>query len=143
NRNFEGRVNPDVRANYLASPPLVVAYALAGSMRIDLTREALGKDKQGRDVYLSDIWPKADEIDQLVDTVITAKMFKTKYASVFDGDTNWRKAKEPAPVTDVENARVLALFLDSITTDHISPAGSIKAASPAGQYLTEHQVRPV
>ena len=132
NRNFEGRINPDVRANYLASPPLVVAYALAGSMQIDLTREALGKDKQGRDVYLSDIWPKADEVDQLVDTVITAKMFKTKYASVFDGDTNWRKVKapagltytwdmgstyvqnppyfegltkEPVPVTDVENAK--------------------------------------
>ena len=169
NRNFEGRVNPDVRANYLASPPLVVAYALAGSMQVDLAREALGKDKQGRDVYLSDIWPRADEVHQLVDSVITAKMFKTKYASVFDGDANWRKVKAPVgltyawdmgstyvqnppyfegltrtpvPVADIENARVLALFLDSITTDHISPAGSIKAASPAGAYLTEHQVRP-
>jgi aconitate hydratase len=170
NRNFEGRVNPDVRANYLASPPLVVAYALAGSMQVDLTREPLGKDKQGRDVYLGDIWPKAHEVQALIDTLITAKMFKTKYASVFDGDANWRKVKapakltyawdkestyvqnppyfegltkEPQPVADIENARILALFLDSITTDHISPAGSIKAASPAGKYLTEHGVKPV
>src|ERR1700728_3795914 len=170
NRNFEGRVNPDVRANYLASPPLVVAYALAGSMQIDLTREPLGADKQGKPVYLADIWPKTDEIEGYVDATISAKMFKTKYASVFDGDANWRKVKAPAgqtyawdigstyvqeppyfegltktpvPVADIENARILALFLDSITTDHISPAGSIKAASPAGQYLVEHQVRPV
>jgi len=169
NRNFEGRVNPDVRANYLASPPLVVAYALAGSMNVDLTRDSLGKDKQGKDVYLADIWPTTEEVHRLVDSVITAKMFKTKYASVFDGDANWRKVKAPAGLTyswdmgstyvqnppyfegltqtpvavsDIENARVLALFLDSITTDHISPAGSIKAASPAGRYLTEHQVRP-
>ena len=170
NRNFEGRVNPDVRANYLASPPLVVAYALAGSMQIDLTHDPLGADKQGKPVYLADIWPKTEEIEQFVDATISAKMFKTKYASVFDGDANWRKVKAPAgqtyawdigstyvqeppyfegltktpvPVTDIENARILALFLDSITTDHISPAGSIKAASPAGQYLVEHQVRPV
>ena len=170
NRNFEGRVNPDVRANYLASPPLVVAYALAGSMQVDLTRDPLGKDKQGKDVYLADIWPKTDEVAQFVETTITAKMFKTKYASVFDGDSNWRKVKapagltytwdmgstyvqnppyfegltkEPKPVEDIDNARILALFLDSITTDHISPAGSIKAASPAGEYLIEHQVRPV
>ena len=169
NRNFEGRVNPDVRANYLASPPLVVAYALAGSMQVDLTRDPIGKDKQGKDVYLVDIWPKTEEVQELIDTTITAKMFKTKYASVFDGDTNWRKVKapagltyawdmgstyvqnppyfegltkEPTPVADIDNARVLALFLDSITTDHISPAGSIKAASPAGKYLVEHQVRP-
>jgi aconitate hydratase A / 2-methylisocitrate dehydratase len=170
NRNFEGRVNPDVRANYLASPPLVVAYALAGSMQIDLTREPIGADKQGKAVYLADIWPKTDEIQEFVDTTVNAKMFKTKYASVFDGDANWRKVRVPAgrtyawdigstyvqeppyfagltktpiPVADIENARILALFLDSITTDHISPAGSIKAASPAGQYLVEHQVRPV
>ncbi|HKN29289.1 MAG TPA: aconitate hydratase AcnA, partial [Roseiarcus sp.] len=169
NRNFEGRVNPDVRANYLASPPLVVGYALAGSMRVDLTREPIGKDKQGRDVYLADIWPKMDEVQNVIESTITAKMFKTRYASVFDGDSNWRKVKVPAgltyawdkestyvqnppyfegltktpePVADVENARILALFLDSITTDHISPAGSIKAASPAGAYLIEHQVRP-
>src|SRR3984885_2907124 len=170
NRNFEGRVNPDVRANYLASPPLVVAYALAGSMQIDLTHDPLGADKQGKPIYLADIWPKMEEIQDYVDATISAKMFKTKYASVFDGDVNWRKVKVPAgqtyawdmgstyvqeppyfegltktpiPVADIENARILALFLDSITTDHISPAGSIKAASPAGEYLVEHQVRPV
>jgi aconitate hydratase len=170
NRNFEGRVNPDVRANYLASPPLVVAYALAGSMQIDLTREPIGADKQGKAVYLADIWPKTAEIQEFVEATVSAKMFKTKYASVFDGDANWRKVKVPAgltyawdigstyvqkppyfdrltktpvPVVDIENARILALFLDSITTDHISPAGSIKAASPAGQYLVEHQVRPI
>jgi aconitate hydratase len=170
NRNFEGRVNPDVRANYLASPPLVVAYALAGSMQVDLTKEPLGTDKQGKPVFLSDIWPKSEEIRDIIDSVIKAKMFKEKYASVFDGDANWRKVKAPAgqtyawdmgstyvqnppyfegmemqpkPVEDIVNARILGLFLDSITTDHISPAGSIKAASPAGQYLTEHQVRPV
>ena len=170
NRNFEGRVNPDVRANYLASPPLVVAYALAGSMQIDLTRDPLGHDKQGKPVYLADIWPKTEEIQRYVEATVSAKMFKSKYASVFDGDTNWRKVKAPVgqtyawdigstyvqeppyfegltktpiPVADIEDARILALFLDSITTDHISPAGSIKAASPAGQYLVEHQVRPV
>jgi aconitate hydratase len=170
NRNFEGRVNPDVRANYLASPPLVVAYALAGSLQIDLTREPLGHDKSGAPVYLADIWPTAQEIADLVENTITAKMFKTKYASVFDGDTNWRKVKipagltyawdmgstyvqnppyfegitmEPKPVTDIVGARILGEFLDSITTDHISPAGSIREKSPAGQYLIEHQVRPV
>ena len=170
NRNFEGRVNPDVRANYLASPPLVVAYALAGSMQIDLTRDPLGADKQGKPVYLADIWPKTEEVQDYVEKTVSAKMFKTEYASVFDGDSNWRKVKAPSgqtyawdigstyvqeppyfegltktpvPVADIENARILALFLNSITTDHISPAGSIKAASPAGQYLIEHQVRPV
>ena len=169
NRNFEGRVNPDVRANYLASPPLVVAYALAGSMQIDLTSEPIGHDKKGAPVYLADIWPSAQEIHDIIDETITAKMFKTKYAEVFDGDANWRKVKvpagltyawdmgstyvqnppyfegmtmEPKPVQDIENARILGLFLDSITTDHISPAGSIRASSPAGQYLIEHQVRP-
>ncbi|MGD1015290.1 MAG: aconitate hydratase AcnA [Roseiarcus sp.] len=169
NRNFEGRVNPDVRANYLASPPLVVAYALAGSMQVDLTREPLGRDKKGAPVYLADIWPSTREIADLVERAITAKMFKSAYAVVFDGDVNWRKVKAPAgltyawdmgstyvqnppyfegltmtpkPVEDIVDARILALFLDSITTDHISPAGSIRAASPAGQYLLEHQVRP-
>ncbi len=139
NRNFEGRVNPDVRANYLASPPLVVAYALAGSMQVDLTRDPLGADKQGKPVYLADIWPKTEEIEQFVEATISAKMFKTKYASVFDGDANWRKVKAPAgqtyawdigstyvqeppyfegltktpvPVADIESARILALFLD-------------------------------
>ena len=169
NRNFEGRVNPDVRANYLASPPLVVAYALAGSMQIDLTKDPIGADKQGKPVYLADIWPSTQEVSDLVEGTIKAKMFKDKYASVFDGDTNWRKVKAPSgpayawemgstyvqnppyfegmemtpkPVTNIENARILGLFLDSITTDHISPAGSIRQSSPAGQYLIEHQVRP-
>ena len=167
NRNFEGRVNPDVRANYLASPPLVVAYALAGSMQIDLARDSLGKDKQGQPVYLADIWPTTQEVSDLVDHTIKAKMFKTKYAAVFDGDTNWRKVKAPSgpayawemgstyvqnppyfegmemtpkPVEDIVGANILGLFLDSITTDHISPAGSIKLNSPAGKYLSEHQV---
>jgi aconitate hydratase len=169
NRNFEGRVNPDVRANYLASPPLVVAYALAGSMQVDLTREPLGCDKKGAPVFLADIWPSTQEVQDLVERTITARMFKAKYAKVFDGDVNWRKVKAPAgltyawdmgstyvqnppyfegltmtpkPIEDIDNARILALFLDSITTDHISPAGSIRQASPAGQYLIEHQVRP-
>ncbi len=170
NRNFEGRVNPDVRANYLASPPLVVAYALAGSMQVDLTHDPIGTDKQGKPVYLRDIWPKTEEIRDIVDGVVKAKMFKEKYATVFAGDANWRKVRVPAgpsyawdigstyvrnppyfegmtmtpkPVEDIADARILGLFLDSITTDHISPAGSIKAASPAGAYLTEHQVRPM
>jgi aconitate hydratase len=167
NRNFEGRVNPDVRANYLASPPLVVAYALAGSMQIDLSRDPIGTDKLGQPVYLADIWPSTDEVHDLVESKIKAKMFKEKYAGVFDGDANWRKVKAPSgpayawemgstyvqnppyfeglemtpkPVTDIVGARILGLFLDSITTDHISPAGSIKLKSPAGQYLSEHQV---
>jgi aconitate hydratase len=170
NRNFEGRVNPDTRANYLASPPLVVAYALAGSMQIDLTKEPIGKDKRGAPVFLADIWPSSQEVQDIVENTITAKMFKTKYAEVFDGDSNWRKVKaptglnyawqmgstyvqsppyfegmtmEPKPIVDIENARILGLFLDSITTDHISPAGSIRASSPAGNYLVEHQVRPI
>src|SRR5262249_31738322 len=99
NRNFEGRINPDVRANYLASPPLVVAYALAGSMQIDLTREPIGADKRGQAVYLADIWPKSAEVEAIADATITAKMFKTKYASVFDGDANWRKVKAPSGLT--------------------------------------------
>ena len=170
NRNFEGRVNPDVRANYLASPPLVVAYALAGSMQVDLVKEPLGTDKQGKPVYLvGHLAEGARRCSDIIDGVIKAKMFKEKYASVFDGDANWKKVKAPAgpayawdmgstyvqnppyfegmemtpkPVEDIIDARILGLFLDSITTDHISPAGSIKAASPAGHYLTEHQVRP-
>jgi aconitate hydratase len=170
NRNFEGRVNPDTRANYLASPPLVVAYALAGSLQVDLTKEPIGYDRTGAPVMLADIWPTAQEVSDFIENTINAKMFKTKYASVFDGDVNWRKVKvpagltyawdmgstyvqnppyfqgitmEPAPVTDIVEARILGLFLDSITTDHISPAGSIREKSPAGQYLIEHQVRPV
>jgi len=166
NRNFEGRVSQDVRANYLASPPLVVAYAIAGSMNVNLTTDPLGKDKDGNDVFLKDIWPSNKEIAEVVREHVTAKMFETRYADVFKGDAQWRAidagdgqtyrwplstyvanppyfegmTKEPKPVQPVENARVLALFGDSITTDHISPAGSIKETSPAGVYLKEHQV---
>ena len=170
NRNFEGRVNPDVKANYLASPPLVVAYALAGSVNVDLSKEPLGHDKMGKPVYLEDIWPTSKEVAEFVKKNVTKKIFKTRYANVFQGDTNWRKikieggqtygwesastyvqnppyfegiTKTPDPVRDIEKARILSLFLDSITTDHISPAGSIKADSPAGLYLRDHQVRPV
>ncbi len=169
NRNFEGRVNPDVRANYLASPPLVVAYALAGSLKVDITREPLGEDKQGKPIYLKDIWPTSAEIAALIRQAISKEMFRTRYGDVFRGDERWRRIKveggltykwsgdstyvqnppyftdmtpDPQPPTDVEGARVLGLFLDSITTDHISPAGSIKRESPAGQYLIANQVRP-
>jgi len=166
NRNFEGRVSPDARANYLASPPLVVAYALAGSLNINLTLEPIGKDDQGKDVYLKDIWPTNREIAEIVRTHVTAKMFATRYADVFKGDAKWRKidagdgetyrwptstyvanppyfvgmTMTPKPVAPIEKARVLALFGDSITTDHISPAGDIKEKGPAGQYLKDHQV---
>ena len=167
NRNFEGRINQDVRANYLASPPLVVAYALAGRMTVDLTKEPIGRDRDGRDVYLRDIWPSEREIQQVMASAVTAAMFRQQYASVFDGDARWRALpvptgerfqwaddstyirrppflenlpKEPAPLADIRGARVLALLGDSITTDHISPAGSIKADSPAGQYLIGHGV---
>ncbi|MBA1155242.1 aconitate hydratase AcnA [Microvirga mediterraneensis] len=168
NRNFEGRVNPDVRANYLASPPLVVAYALAGSMLVDLTKDPLGTGSDGKPVYLKDIWPSSAEVQDFIDRTITSELFKTRYADVFSGDENWKKVtfepgltyewdmgstyvqnppyfegmtKEPKPVTDILNARILGLFQDSITTDHISPAGNIRAASPAGEYLQAHQVR--
>ncbi|MEZ5871391.1 MAG: aconitate hydratase AcnA [Nitratireductor sp.] len=170
NRNFEGRVNPDVRANYLASPPLVVAYAIAGSMKIDLVKEPIGQDKNGKDVYLSEIWPTTAEIAALIRQSVTREMFMSRYGDVFKGDAGWQAIKvtggdtygwqeqstyvqnppyfegitmEPEPVTDISNARILGLFLDSITTDHISPAGSFKANTPAGGYLTERQVRPV
>ncbi len=170
NRNFEGRVNPDVRANYLASPPLVVAYAIAGSMKINLTTEPLGQDEAGNDVYLKDIWPSSAEIAELIRTSVNEEMFRSRYGDVFKGDAGWQKIEvtggdtyewdssstyvqnppyfegmtmTPDPITDIEGARVLSLFKDSITTDHISPAGSFKADSPAGGYLTEHQVRPV
>ncbi len=168
NRNFEGRVSPDVQANYLASPPLVVAYALAGSVTMDLTVEPLGHDKKGNPVFLRDIWPSSKEIDLFIRRNVTKKAFKKRYADVFKGDANWRKVKAPAgetykwemgstyvqnppyfegmtmtpdPIKEIENARVLALFGDKITTDHISPAGSIKFASPAGKWLSERQVR--
>ncbi len=167
NRNFEGRVNPDVRANYLASPPLVVAYALAGSMQIDLANDPLGEGKDGKPVYLRDIWPSSEEVATLQRKHVTNKMFATRYADVFKGDKNWQGIKikggqtynwdmgstyvanppyfdglemEPKPVTDIVESRILAVFGDSITTDHISPAGSIKATSPAGVYLRERQV---
>ncbi len=157
NRNFEGRVNPDVRANYLASPPLVVAYALAGSLNVDLTREPLGTGKDGKPVYLKDIWPSNRDITALVRKTLSKAMFTRKYADLFKGDTHWRKikvegaatfkwdrrstyvqnppyfagmGKTPAPITDVVDGRILGLFLDSITTDHISPAGSIKEVEP-------------
>jgi len=170
NRNFEARVNPDVRANYLASPPLVVAYALAGSMQVDLNRSPLGIDKAGKKVFLKDIWPSNWEITSFVRKNITKQMFGKKYADVFKGDTHWRKitvkgaltyawdakstyvqnppyfvgmGRSPAPVSDIVDARVLGLFLDSITTDHISPAGSIKLDSPAGKYLTAHKVKSI
>jgi aconitate hydratase len=170
NRNFEGRVNPDTRANYLASPPLVVAYAIAGSMRVNLTTRPLGRDPDGNPVYLKDIWPTSREIADLVRRTVTPKMFKTRYGDVFKGDALWRKVggaggktyrwsdtstyvqnppyfedmpREPVPVTDIADARILGLFGDSITTDHISPAGSIKAQSPAGNYLVSHKVRPL
>jgi aconitate hydratase len=167
NRNFEGRVNQDVRANYLASPPLVVAYALAGSMNIDLATESLGEGKDGNPVFLKDIWPTSEEIAVLQRKHVTQKMFATRYADVFKGDKNWQGIKvaggqtytwdmgstyvqnppyfqdlkmEPTPVVDIVEARVLGVFGDSITTDHISPAGNIKATSPAGVYLRERQV---
>jgi aconitate hydratase len=169
NRNFEGRVNADVRANYLASPPLVVAYALAGSMQVDVAKAPLGTDQKGHKVYLRDIWPSNREIDAVVRKSINKQMFTRKYANVFKGDANWRKIavkggltykwddrstyvqnppyfegmqKRSLPIEDIVDARVLGLFLDSITTDHISPAGSIKEQSPAGEYLRDHQVRP-
>ncbi len=168
NRNFEGRVNPDVRANYLASPPLVVAYALAGSMLVDLMNDPLGLGSDGKPVYLKDIWPSSAEVQDFIDRTITSELFKSRYSDVFSGDENWKKVtfepgltyewdmgstyvqnppyfegmtKEPKPVTDIVNARILGLFQDSITTDHISPAGNIRAASPAGEYLQSHQVR--
>ncbi|TNE59948.1 MAG: aconitate hydratase AcnA [Alphaproteobacteria bacterium] len=170
NRNFEGRVNPDVQANYLASPPLVVAYAIAGSMNINLTTDPIGQDKDGNDVYLRDIWPSSKEIADTIRKSVTAKMFRDRYADVFTGDAQWRKVKakpsltyqwdmtstyvqnppyfegmsdKPGAVKDIEGARVLGLFGDSVTTDHISPAGAIKEESPAGEYLTQHQVRRI
>jgi len=167
NRNFEGRVSPDVQANYLASPPLVVAYALAGTVTKDLTTEPLGAGSDGSPVYLRDIWPSSQEIQAVIAANISKEMFRAKYASVFEGDANWRgiatsggetyawdngstyvqnppyfknMPRTPAAVGDIENARILALFGDKITTDHISPAGAIKAKSPAGEYLIAHDV---
>jgi aconitate hydratase len=170
NRNFEGRIQQEVRANYLASPPLVVAYAIAGRIDIDLQRDPLGTGKDGKPVYLKDVWPSAREIDDLVRSSIKSAMFHSSYSEVFTGDERWRGlpvpagdrfawepdstyirqapyfdglARTPAPIADIVGARVLCFLADSITTDHISPAGSIKKTSPAGQYLVEHGVQPV
>jgi aconitate hydratase len=167
NRNFEGRIHPECKMNFLASPPLVIAYALAGSLHADLIGEPLGTDAKGQPVFLREIWPTADQVQQLVDEHVRAEMFTAGYADVFAGDDNWRgldiptgqrfgwdesstyvrrppyfdgMPQRPAPVHDISGARVLALLGDSVTTDHISPAGSIKADSPAGHYLTEHGV---
>ncbi len=169
NRNFEGRVSPDVQANYLASPPLVVAYALAGTVQKDLSREPIGTGSDGKPVYLKDIWPSSREIQDFIGRYIDSEMFRSKYGDVFKGDERWQKVEAPAgktyawndastyiqnppyfagmdrqpkPVTDIVGARVLALLGDKITTDHISPAGSIKAASPAGEYLASRGVQP-
>jgi aconitate hydratase len=167
NRNFEGRINPDVKMNYLASPPLVVAYALAGSMDVDLLTEPLGTGSDGQPVYLHDLWPSPADVERVVDESIASEMFTRDYADVFAGDERWQNLptpegdtfawdpdstyvrkppyfdgmeQEPTPVSDIHGARVLAKLGDSVTTDHISPAGSIKADSPAGHYLTEHGV---
>ncbi|MGR6973353.1 aconitate hydratase [Streptomyces cynarae] len=167
NRNFEGRINPDVKMNYLASPPLVVAYAIAGSMKVDITKDALGTDQDGNPVYLKDIWPSEAEVNDVVANAIGEDMFSKSYSDVFAGDAQWQSlpvptgntfewdpestyvrkppyfegmGMEPAPVEDITGARVLAKLGDSVTTDHISPAGAIKADTPAGKYLTEHGV---
>lgn len=167
NRNFEGRISPDVRMNYLASPPLVVAYAIAGTMNHDFEKDALGLDQNGAPVFLKDIWPSAQEIESVVADSITSEMFRKDYASVFEGDHRWKALdtptgetfewdpqstyvrkppyfegmpRNPIPVTDISGARVLAMLGDSVTTDHISPAGNIKADSPAGKYLQSHGV---
>jgi len=169
NRNFEGRINPDVKMNYLASPPLVVAYALAGTMDIDLYNDPLGQDQDGNDVYLRDIWPTEQEVAETIEHAVQADMFRKSYGEVFEGDERWRSLDvpsgdrfawdpdstyvrqppffeglpaEPAPLQDIHGARVLAKLGDSVTTDHISPAGSIKKDSPAGRYLQEHGVTP-
>lgn len=169
NRNFEGRVSPDVQANYLASPPLVVAYALAGTVKKNLITEPLGEDKNGNPVFLKDIWPTSHEIQDFIEKNVTREIFLEKYADVFKGDSYWadvkspqgvtyswddqstyvrnppyftNMGKEPLPIEDIKEARILGLFGDKITTDHISPAGSIKAESPAGRYLMEHGVSP-
>jgi aconitate hydratase len=169
NRNFEGRISPEVRANYLMSPPLVVAYALAGHITHDFEKEALGRDLDGKPVFLRDIWPTQEEVSSAVNSSIDSEMFRRQYSTVSDGDNNWKSLKfpdgetygwerdstyirkapyfdgmpaTPAPVEDIHGARVLAVLGDSVTTDHISPAGSIKQNGPAGKYLTEHGVKP-
>ncbi|HEX4889369.1 MAG TPA: aconitate hydratase AcnA [Alphaproteobacteria bacterium] len=170
NRNFEGRINPDTQANYLASPPLVVAYAIAGNLAINLTKDPIGKDKKGKPVYLKDVWPSNKEIASVMKKCISAKLFRDRYSDVFKGDANWRKIKPaagetykwnssstyvqnppyfttmkktPGGFSDIKGARILGVFGDSITTDHISPAGSIPLSSPAGKYLSAHKVTPL
>jgi len=170
NRNFEGRINPHVKANWLASPPLVVAYAIAGSLDVNVATDPLGEDTEGKPVYLKDIWPSNQDVADLIRSSVTPEMFASRYGDVFKGDEHWQKIGgkatktydwpemstyvknppyfedmklEPEAVADVVDARILGLFQDSITTDHISPAGAIKVDGPAGVYLTEHQVRPV
>ena len=169
NRNFEGRISPDVRANYLASPPLVVAYALAGNLNCNIAEKPLGKDETGKDVHLKDIWPSSAEIAEITRQTLSRDMFKSRYKDAFEGDDSWRAidagegktyewdpestyvrnppyfdgmSAEPEPVRDIEGARILGMFRDSLTTDHISPAGAIKGESPAGRYLRDGQVRP-
>ncbi|MFW8636869.1 aconitate hydratase AcnA [Cribrihabitans pelagius] len=169
NRNFEGRISPDVRANYLASPPLVVAYALAGDMNIDITTASLGQDKDGKDVYLKDLWPTQKEIADLVEQTVTREAFQSKYADVFKGDEKWQSVEttdaetydwpatstyiqnppyfqdmgtEPGTISNIEGAKVLLMLGDMVTTDHISPAGSFASTTPAGEYLLERQVQP-
>jgi aconitate hydratase len=170
NRNFEGRISPDVKMNYLASPPLVVAYALTGTMDHDFESDPIGTDQSGAPVYLKDIWPSQSEIQAVIDSVISSDMFKKDYSTVFDGDHRWKSLatptgktfewdekstyvrkppyfdgmpRDPKAVTDISSARVLAVLGDSITTDHISPAGNIKADSPAGKYLADHGIERV
>ncbi len=170
NRNFEGRISPDVKMNYLASPPLVVAYALAGTMDHNFESDPIGKDQSGNEVFLADIWPTAAEIQSVIDSSISSEMFKKDYASVFEGDHRWKSLatptgktfewdskstyvrkppyfegmpRNPKPVSDISGARVMAILGDSVTTDHISPAGNIKADSPAGKYLAEHGIERV
>jgi aconitate hydratase len=169
NRNFEGRINPDVRANYLASPPLVVAYALAGTVDIDLTTEPIGRDRDGRDVFLRDIWPTQAEVAEIVASSVETEQFRTEYGAVFEGSEEWRGVEtgggalyawdpestyvqqppffvdlgpEPEPIVPITGARVLLKLGDSVTTDHISPAGAIAPSSPAGQYLISRGVEP-
>ena len=169
NRNFEGRISPDVRANYLASPPLVVAYAIAGDVNINLTKDPIGQTPEGKDVYLKDIWPTSQEVAELVEATVTREAFQRKYADVFKGDERWQAveitdsetydwpptstyiqnppyfrgmSKEPGQISNIDGARILAILGDMITTDHISPAGSFKPTTPAGKYLTERQVAP-
>ena len=168
NRNFEGRINPHVKANYLASPPLVVAYAIAGTTKINLTKEPIGKNKKGKNIYLKDIWPSSNEIKKVIDSTINSKLYSARYKNVFKGDKRWKSVKSPKGLTykwnkkstyvqhppffenlkpnssnikNIKIANILGIFGDSVTTDHISPAGSIKVDGPAGNYLKKSNVK--